>query len=518
MNSTTASGETLFQGVTLNEFSPVYDFAAAGSDGVTAAILRATAGEDYTDASLAANAQAAQDAGLQLGFYHYLIADSEDEARAQAQRFADAIASYGATLRPAMRFDALNGLSFDDANRVADAFLSEVEAITGATPAIYTDAESACLVWNRTLAEKYPLWIIDESGEEPNLSCSPWSAWVGWQYGNLDASASEGTGCGIPLSSFTDGMLIQSQQVAPLAARAATAAVAAASGATKLICVTVNLGDTLSSIANLFNTTVAEIVRLNAIRNQNLIYPGQRLYIRVADTVPYPCCDSYTIKRGDTLSGIAARFGLNWRTLASINEISNPDRITPGQQIKLGLCEDSGGDDDGDDPDGECRVYTVKKGDTLSGIAARYGLNWRTLASINGISNPNRIYPGQRIKLDDCAGPGEEVEDCQVYTVKKGDTLSGIAARFGLNWRTLASINGISNPNRIYPGQRIKLGVCPELPPENCEVYTVKKGDTLSGIAARYGLNWRMLASINNIQNPNRIYPGQKIKLGNCPE
>ncbi len=392
-NATITSGEVLFQGVTLNEFSPAYDLSAAQSDGVGAAILRATAGEDYTDANLAANAQSARDAGLRLGFYHYLIAEDEDIARAQARFFANAVSGYEAALRPAMRFDALNGLSFNDANRIACAFLSEVESITGVTPAVYTDAESACLVWNRSVAEKYPLWIIEEGGAEPNLSCSPWKSWAGWQYGNLGSTACESGGA--PLSRFTSDMLAQQ-----IVLRDAPAAIAASGGAKKLICVTVNLGDTLSGIARLFDTTVNDIVKLNAIRNPNLIFPGQRLYLRVADSVPYPCCDVYTVKRGDTLSGIGERFGVRWRTLASINEIRNPDLITPGQQIKLGIC--SGAAPEPEKPDLSCEVYTVKKGDTLSGIAARFGLNWRTLASINNIQNPNRIYPGQKIKLGNC--------------------------------------------------------------------------------------------------------------------
>ena len=324
-----ASGEILFQGVTLNEFSSSYDLSAAKSDGVGAVILRATAGADYTDANLAAAAQSALECELRLGFYHYLTAEDEDAARAQARFFAASVSNYGASLRPAMRFDSLNGLSFDSANRIASAFLAEVEASAGVTPVVYTDAESASLLWSKAIADRYPLWVIDEGGGgAPNLSSSPWKSWVGWQFGSLEAP-----NCGAPLSRFTADMLARQIVVS----RAAEAA-AEAAPAQKLICVTVALGDTLTAIARLFNTTVKEIVRMNRIANPNLIYPGQRLYLRVADTVPYPCCDTYTIRKGDTLSGIGARFNVSWRHLAKINEIPDPDRIYPGRQIKLGLC------------------------------------------------------------------------------------------------------------------------------------------------------------------------------------
>lgn len=326
-----ASGEVLFQGVTLNEFSSAYDLSTAQGGGINAVILRATAGADYTDPSLAATVQSTRDNNLRLGFYHYLIAEDEDAARAQARFFANAVSGYDASLRPSMRFDTLNGLSFDSANRIASAFLAEVQAATGVTPAVYTDAESASLLWSRAIAEKYPLWVIDENGGDlPALGGSPWKSWIGWQYGSLASSA---CASGAPISRFTADMLAQQiviPQPTPPAGEAAPAQ--------KLICISVNLGDTLTGIARLFNTSVDEIVRLNRLRNPNLIYPGQRLYLRVAESVPYPCCDTYTVCRGDTLSGIGARFGVSWQHLASINEIPDPNRISIGQQIKLGLC------------------------------------------------------------------------------------------------------------------------------------------------------------------------------------
>lgn len=101
------------------------------------------------------------------------------------------------------------------------------------------------------------------------------------------------------------------------------------------------------------------------------------------------------------------------------------------------------------------------------------------------------------------------------YTVKAGDTLSGIAARYGTTYQSLAAINGISNPNLIHPGQVLKVtGTEPSAPASTGTVYTVKSGDTLSGIASKYGTTYQKLAQINGISNPNLIYPGQKIKIG----
>lgn len=99
-------------------------------------------------------------------------------------------------------------------------------------------------------------------------------------------------------------------------------------------------------------------------------------------------------------------------------------------------------------------TYTVQPGDTLSGIAAAYNTTYQHLADINGIANPNLIYPGQVLTI---SGGGASAPQQTVYTVQPGDTLSGIAAAYGTTYQRLAAVNGISNPNLIYPGQQIVL-------------------------------------------------------------
>ena len=98
-------------------------------------------------------------------------------------------------------------------------------------------------------------------------------------------------------------------------------------------------------------------------------------------------------------------------------------------------------------------TYTVKSGDTLSGIASKYGTTYQELARINNIENPNLIYPGQVLKIS-CS---EQTQAVQTYTVKSGDTLSVIASKYGTTYQELAKKNGIKNPNLIYPGQVIKI-------------------------------------------------------------
>lgn len=103
------------------------------------------------------------------------------------------------------------------------------------------------------------------------------------------------------------------------------------------------------------------------------------------------------------------------------------------------------------------QTYTVVPGDTLSGIAARFGTSYQKIAADNGIANPNYIVPGQVLKIYSGNGGGNTGGET-TYTVQPGDTLSGIAAQFGTSWQRLAEINNIANPDLIYPNQVLVIG------------------------------------------------------------
>ena len=105
-----------------------------------------------------------------------------------------------------------------------------------------------------------------------------------------------------------------------------------------------------------------------------------------------------------------------------------------------------------------------------------------------------------------------------IYIVKKGDTLSGIASRYGTTYQVLASYNGISNPNVISIGQTIKIpnGTMSHITNTSSRTYIVKKGDTLSGIASKYGTTYQKIYNDNKSvigSNPNLIKPGQVLTI-----
>lgn len=133
----------------------------------------------------------------------------------------------------------------------------------------------------------------------------------------------------------------------------------------------------------------------------------------------------------------------------------------------------------------------------------------------NGNDRKNRLasagynYNEIQSKVNELLGNTNSVV---TYTVKAGDTLSGIASKYGTTYQVLASYNGISNPNVIRVGQVIKIP-SGNTQVSNKEYYTVKSGDNLSTIAKKYGTTVSQLVSWNNISNPDKIYVGQKLRV-----
>jgi tyrosinase len=149
-------------------------------------------------------------------------------------------------------------------------------------------------------------------------------------------------------------------------------------------------------------------------------------------------------------------------------------------------------------------TYVVKKGDTLSGIAEKFGVTLAALEAANPqITNPDLIFPGQVVVI-----PSGPYPPPGTYVVQPGDTLSGIAEKFGVTLAALEAANPqITNPDLIFPGQVVHI-------PPKVKTYVVQPGDTLSGIAEKFGVTLAALEAANpQITNPDLIFPGQVVKI-----
>lgn len=183
---------------------------------------------------------------------------------------------------------------------------------------------------------------------------------------------------------------------------------------------------------------------------------------------------------------------------------------------------------------GDYELHRVKRGEALGSIARRYKVDVEDLADLNDISNPSKIRIGQLLKIPDVSGGSEKVRTVAArsnppkesvvtsssrdviassYTIKKGDSISSIASRTGVSAKRLIATNNLSNPHSIRVGQTLKIPGSESVTKVVAQVHTVKKGDTLSGIAKSYGVSLKSLSQQNGIRDPRSLRPGQTLKI-----
>ena len=236
---------------------------------------------------------------------------------------------------------------------------------------------------------------------------------------------------------------------------------------------TVRKGDSLSTIAHRYGSSVSAIRQANGLRG-SLIRPGQTLVVprfgkgvQTASSQPIRNSDngSYVVQSNDTLWDIARSFSVSVDSLCAVNGLSRRSVIRPGQRLDL--------------PDGSkpamstasttstaskvstpsSSTYTVQKGDNLYDIANSFGTSVSALSRANGLSG-SRIYPGKVLRIPSSTGsvstPSRIASASTTYRVRKGDTLYDIARRFGTSITALRHANGLSS-SRIYPGDILRI-------------------------------------------------------------
>ena len=149
--------------------------------------------------------------------------------------------------------------------------------------------------------------------------------------------------------------------------------------------------------------------------------------------------------------------------------------------------------------------YIVKKGDSLWSIANKYGLTVDKLKDINNLSS-NMLSVGQKLLIND--GTNVDNVNENYYIVKSGDTLYSIAKKYGLTVDELKKMNNLSS-NTLSINQKLLVGNDMSTD-DNYDVYVIKSGDTLWGIASKYNTSVDKIKDINNL-NSNNLSIGQKL-------
>lgn len=193
----------------------------------------------------------------------------------------------------------------------------------------------------------------------------------------------------------------------------------------------------------------------------------------------------YIVKKGDSLWSIANKYGLTVDKLKDINNLSS-NMLSVGQKLLI---------NDGTDVDNvNENYYIVKSGDTLYSIAKKYGLTVDELKKMNNLSS-NTLSINQKLLV----GNDMSIDDnYNVYVVKSGDTLWGIASKYNTSVDKIKDINNL-NSNNLSIGQKLLV------PGNNLETkkYIVKSGDTLYKIAQNNGTTVTDLINLNNLKTTN---------------
>ncbi|MBN2055189.1 LysM peptidoglycan-binding domain-containing protein [bacterium] len=300
----------------------------------------------------------------------------------------------------------------------------------------------------------------------------------------------------------------------------------------------VRRGDNLSAIAQRYGTSVTTLCRLNAIRDPHHLRIGQMIKLpQSADGAEPagrdgPLSDTYRVQPGDSLSVIAARHGVPVGTLMRLNGITNANRLTIGMVLKLreraappgAEAHQATPAETVSDTAGGQAVHVVRTGENLATIAALHQIDPGRLADLNNLTDPDHLAIGQRLRLPleapdaDPVAPAVETAAPvpATHIVRRGDNLTAIADRYGVDRNELARLNTLRNPNQLRIGQKLKLpgGATADAAALLPATHTVRRGEHLTMIAARYGISVADLKRLNNLRNANRLAIGQELRLG----
>lgn len=224
----------------------------------------------------------------------------------------------------------------------------------------------------------------------------------------------------------------------------------------------------------------------------------------------------YIVRSGNSLAGIAGFFGIKIQQLKKWNRL-NSNMIHPGQKLVVYTRMDRPADNL-DRPNGAI-TYVVRPGSTLAGIARSFGITIQRLKEWNSLTS-HMIYPGQKLLIHNTKGgkhidtppssPANALNNPNgkiTYIVRSGNTIAGIAGIFQIKAHQIKKWNKL-NSNMLRRGQKLVINIPESIKPAS---YKVKKGDTLSAVSLRLGVNQEELMYINGIRNAANLRIGQKL-------
>jgi membrane-bound lytic murein transglycosylase D len=285
----------------------------------------------------------------------------------------------------------------------------------------------------------------------------------------------------------------------------------------------VRSGETLGHIARKYRTNVGTIRRLNNLGSRSFLRVGQRLKVpersgNVRQAVAETAADQkteaqvasverveaeyHTVRRGENLTLIARKYGLTVRELLQINQLSQRSTLRVGQRLKLKNASES---TQSDTSRGESS-HLVKRGETLTFIAKKYGVTLKNIRAANNLNAKSVIQVGQKLEIPRgrrvAAAPAPKPTHHQV---QGGENLTLIANKYGLSVAELKAQNKLGRGSVLHVGQRLNVAFD--------RVHVVRSGENLSLIANKYKVSVRELVRANDLRQKGLIAAGQALVI-----
>ncbi|MEK6459142.1 LysM peptidoglycan-binding domain-containing protein [Heyndrickxia faecalis] len=379
-------------------------YANVKGAGVKGVVVKVSQGNYYVDPAASVNIANAKAAGLQVNAYHYMLAKTTSAAKTEAKWFDKKLKlvgfkkSYG-YVTVDVEDNSLKSLSKSALTNVVNAFVKEMKALGYTKVDLYTGSafyndqlNPAALTISKPWLARYPLY--PETGQ-------PTPVWYNGQKGAWQWSSTYKF-AGIP------GYFDVSEDYAGKYTNVAT-------------------------VENATNTGVVKKIGSLSLVDYLKTHHKSATFSARAKLAKQYGITNYT--------GTAAQ---NLALLSKLKSGVKPTKVNTSNS-KLTTSSKV-----------LAKAYTVKSGDTLSGIAKKYGTTVSKLKSLNGIKNVNLIYVGQRLKIS--GSTTTVTSNSKKYvTVKKGDTVSELAAKYGSTITKIKSWNKLNSKYVIYPGQKLRV-------------------------------------------------------------
>lgn len=320
-----ASSSTIYNGIDVSEWQGEINFSEVSRDNIQVVYIKASEGTNYIDPFFEDNYNNAKSNGLKVGFYHYLNARSQSDAIAEANFFVSVIKGLSPDCRLAMDFEQFGDLNNEEINNISRTFLEEVQRLSGKDVIIYSDVFNAQNTFSSSLANDYPVWIAEYGVSEP--SNGNWDVWYGFQYTNQGNIS--GISGYVDRDYFTENILLSDTSNIP-----SNTTTSSNQNSNYII---VQSGNTLSQIAQKYNTSYTYLAQINNISNPNLIFVGEKIYVPTLNNTEVHDINHtlYIVQYGDTLSYISELYGVSIEDIVKLNNISNPNLIYAGEILRI---------------------------------------------------------------------------------------------------------------------------------------------------------------------------------------